>query len=772
VAPVANAGTAQNVLVGTTVALSGAVSSDANGDSLTYLWSFTSKPVGSTSILSNTSSVNPSFVPNIAGSYVLNLIVNDGRVSSAASTVTIAAAAANVAPVSNAGTAQNAVVDSTVALSGGASSDANGDTLAYTWGFTSKPSGSTATLSNVAIVSPTFVPDLAGSYVLNLVVSDGQLSSTVSTVTITASVASGVISASVSASRISGVAPLSVFFDASGTTSSGTSKPFHDLEYRWNFGDTSSGTWNVGSRTGASRNVARGPMASHVFETPGVYTVTMVATDGTNAPVNTVQITVSDPNTIFAANTICFSTSGTFTGCPAGAAQQTISDFAAAINSNQGTKKRLLFRRGETWTSAAAARISTNGPGIVGAFGSGASPKWIIATNNAALYLSYQSTAGIKDWRVMDIEMDGQNRFTAGVNGDGGIDQVLLSRLNIHNVSNGIVMSASVLDYENTDGNPAHGGHTVWDQFAVIDTRVNTINGGIPASGYIGAYISATRFTFMGNDFDSVNGGGHVLRTPYVGRGVVSNNYFARPHPDKHLWQFHAPGQSQTGVTGGGRSTEKVMVSDNTFFGGSAVWAVFMGPQNTSVDERIQNVIFERNYFIAGSGTNVALEMRGPVSLITVRNNIANLSAPGTSGINGFETGDGGIGPVPTNISYYNNTIYGTGTGQFNGIALGNAPTNITVKNNLAYAPNASAVNLLIGSGSSGLNASNNTANASIRTSPGFATIPSGNSLISSDFKIGSGSYAAVSGAATPVLSDFFQTNTSLIAPDIGAVVH
>jgi hypothetical protein len=579
----------------------------------------------------------------------------------------------------------------------------------------------------------------------------------------------GTISAKFSTSRIGGVAPLSVFFDASGTTSSGTSKPFHDLEYRWNFGDTSSGTWNVGSRTGASRNVARGPMASHVFETPGVYTVTMVATDGTNAPVNTVQITVSDPNTIFAANTICFSTSGTFTGCPAGAAQQTISDFAAAINSNQGTKKRLLFRRGETWTSAAAARISTNGPGIVGAFGSGASPKWIIATSNAALYLSYQSTAGIKDWRVMDIEMDGQNRYTAGVAGDGGIDQTLLLRLNIHNVDNGIVMSHSTLDYHNGNGHP---GHTMWDQFAVVDSRVNTIHANVPAAGYVGIYVSATRYTLIGNTLDSANGGGHVTRTPYIGSGVVSNNYIANSKADKHLWQLHAPGQSDTGVAGGGRYTEKVIVSDNTFSAGAAVWGVFVGPQNTGVDERLRNIIFERNYFIAGAGTSVTMVMRGPVSAITVRNNIANLNATGANGATGFDTSDGGVGPVPTNISYYNNTVYGTGTGQFNGITLGNAPTNITVKNNLAYAPNASAVNLLIGSGASGLNASNNTANASIRTSPSFATVPSGNSLISSDFKIGSGSYAAVSGAVIPVLSDFYQTNTSLVAPDIGAVVH
>src|SRR5688500_14792000 len=66
------------------------------------------------------------------------------------------------------------------------------------------------------------------------------------------------ITGSLVASRTSGVAPLAVFFDASGTTSTDTSRPFHDLEYRWGFDDPSSGTW---TSSGASRNSARGPVA-------------------------------------------------------------------------------------------------------------------------------------------------------------------------------------------------------------------------------------------------------------------------------------------------------------------------------------------------------------------------------------------------------------------------------------------------------------------------------------------------------------------------------
>ena len=579
----------------------------------------------------------------------------------------------------------------------------------------------------------------------------------------------GAISARFSVSRISGVAPLSVFFDASGTTSTGTSKPFHDLEYRWDFGDVSSGTWNAGSRAAASRNVARGPMASHVFETPGVYTVTMVATDGTNAPVNTVQVTVSDPNAVFAANTICFSTSGTFTGCPAGAAQQTISDFAAAINNNQATKKRLLFHRGETWSASGAARITSTGPGIVGTFGSGSAPKWTIATSNAALYLSNQSTAGIKDWRVMDIEMDGQNRDTRGVIGDGGIDQALLLRLNIHDVSNGIVMSEYVLDYENKDGNPGHAGHTMWDQFAIVDTRVNKINAGV------GAFISATRFAFMGNDFDVV-GGGHVFRTPYISRGVFSNNNFANPMANKHCWQFHAPIQGNSSTVTQNLYTEKAIISDNYMNGGVADWSLSIGPENTGLDERIRDVIVERNYFAAGIGTQVSVMMRGTVSAITLRNNIANMSASAAMTVIGYVVGDGGIGPLPTTIYLYNNTMYtSSSSSEAIGISLGSTPTNTFVKNNLAYAPNASMVKLLNGTGGYGLVKSNNSSDSQAKsTSPSFGSTPAlaAKTLVPSDFKIGNNSYAVGSGAAVPVLSDFFMNTGVVAAPDLGAVIH
>ena len=187
VVPMANAGAYQNAVAGNTVTLDGSASSDANGDTLTYKWVMISRPLTSAAALSSDTAMRPTFLADRAGTYVFSLQVSDSKLSSPLSYVTISAGAANVAPVANAGVAQTVARGATVTLDGSASSDANGDTLIYTWTMTFRPTNSAANLgTGTNLVRPTFTADVAGVYVLTLMVNDGSLNSSVVTVAVTA----------------------------------------------------------------------------------------------------------------------------------------------------------------------------------------------------------------------------------------------------------------------------------------------------------------------------------------------------------------------------------------------------------------------------------------------------------------------------------------------------------------------------------------------------------------------------------------------------------
>jgi hypothetical protein len=89
--PVANAGPDQTVTAGQQVTLDGSRSSDPNGDALTYSWCLRGRPQGSSATLTGANTARPTFTPDVAGSYVLCLTVNDGQSGSASDSVVVEA---------------------------------------------------------------------------------------------------------------------------------------------------------------------------------------------------------------------------------------------------------------------------------------------------------------------------------------------------------------------------------------------------------------------------------------------------------------------------------------------------------------------------------------------------------------------------------------------------------------------------------------------------------------------------------------------------------
>ena len=174
-APVANAGRDQTAVVNETVTLDGSESYDVDGDTLTLAWALITKPSGSAANLSNATAVRPTFLVDTPGEYIFQLVVDDGLETSDPSDTTISTIQS--VPVSDAGADQYALIGERMTLDGSRSADFDVDQLDFQWSLISIPAGSNANLSDSTLVNPEFDVDKPGTYVGELVVSDGAAAS-------------------------------------------------------------------------------------------------------------------------------------------------------------------------------------------------------------------------------------------------------------------------------------------------------------------------------------------------------------------------------------------------------------------------------------------------------------------------------------------------------------------------------------------------------------------------------------------------------------------
>ena len=537
------------------------------------------------------------------------------------------------------------------------------------------------------------------------------------------------VSAKLATNQSSGVAPLAVFFDARGTTESGLSSTdaFLDLAYEWDFGDTACRSKAlVWAYSGKSRCQDVGPLAGHVYETPGTYTAKLIVRGQGGTSTRTVTINVGDPNQVFAGtNTICVSRNGDFKDpngvCNNARKVTSGASFESIRSAYLASGRRLLFRRGDSWTNGGNYKYSGSGPAIIGAYGTG--PKPVIQQGSTTMQSFTRGASGL---RIMYIEVAGNDdpksgtAFYAGASGQ--VKNLLIFRVDVKNVAKPFMFSVN--------GGPTPGSANMNNGVAIV---ASTSLSRPSDSGNNDFFGGAERLLFMGNNVGDADGIEHTVRFQFLRGGVVSHNSLGRKVPsNKHLVKMH-------NIFDGSPCTQEVMLADNRLAGGGSANLVELGPQNgSSINECVRLVRVERNHLSFGGTTGYRqILVRGGENLIA--NNILDLSGANPKvrprGI-WVNNRDPAQVQRPLNNRIYNNTCYRSDAGPGAVcVRLDGSATNTKVYNNLIYAPLASP-KALDDAGSNTVAAHNVVASSN----PFIATHPT----IARDFQVTAGVVAVV----------------------------
>ena len=292
--PVADAGIDQNAKVNITVQLDGSNSSDADGDLLTYQWSVLSVPVSSDIVeVENSTSVNPSFLPDVAGDYVFALVVSDNESFSPSDTVIVQIAEANNAPQADLQVSGELLSGTSVILDGRASIDAdNGpQALTYAWLILSVPTNSavtTADLNGQNTNLASFTADIAGTYGVRLTVFDGELRHSVDASVLISDVV--VNQPPVADAGNDQQQELSSIVEISAASSFDPDAGPLPLSFNWVFVSLPVGS----SLSSASLTMDAQGNAQFLPDVAGAYTLAVTVSDGDLTDIDSVVVTVTE----------------------------------------------------------------------------------------------------------------------------------------------------------------------------------------------------------------------------------------------------------------------------------------------------------------------------------------------------------------------------------------------------------------------------------------------------------------------------------------------
>jgi hypothetical protein len=442
-------------------------------------------------------------------------------------------------------------------------------------------------------------------------------------------------------------------------TMGSTNQPdYGSFYYEWDFGDPGSGHFTTGRQNSEgvypSKNSATGFVAAHVYETPGTYMATLRVIDAAGTEYEYIQnITVlSEP---VGGWTTYYVSSSDGNDSSDGLSEATPFSTLAKAITMVGTNRRILFKRGDNWTDNKEYLISATGPGIIGAYGTGAKPIIKRTLSNYGTILRFSGN----DWRLMDIELIGPNTGAstdgAGVSPRAGGSHLLVFRVTVSGFGQAITTN---FNYNLPIG------------YLVSECNSGTLHNFL--EDFYGGFVQGG---LIGNDFGE--SGEHICRIIHARKCVIQANDMTNPG-GAHSLKFH---NQYFGVsTPEGRFT---VISDN-FFSQPSGWTVALGPQNANYDERTRDVVFERNYV---RGSSVYAWLRNSV----FRNNIV-VAGSQQEHLEGVVVDRRGIEPTPSWIRIYNNDLYTPYSGtqvwsHFYGIRV-KSGDDIHAYNNAASAPN------------------------------------------------------------------------------------
>ena len=468
-------------------------------------------------------------------------------------------------------------------------------------------------------------------------------------------------------SRTSAPAGSGIYFNALNTTCSVVTYAFHDVTYFFDYDDAGSGTFTV---TGESKNTKMGPsVGTHVYLTPDTYNPTVYARAGVPWPgagafvqsgkviwdggktwqANTAftagasraadaanwteiaatylqsstaalgPITITDPDTVYAATTYVLATDGVFTGAPSGTQ---VASIAAARTAAGGSLNgcRLLLKRGQAFGA-----LSIGGGAVVeddtyaAAWGTGDRPR--------VVSLTWPGTSNNNRWAqrcvVRDIEVD--QTITLDVSGRHiTLHNVLTNRdldtAGIGTVTARVEIGGGTKFYASSGGTSA--AEVYWPEYIVLSDVYARGDTGNDATPNVLVTMAARNSAFIGCDFDEADehtlrmfgSYGCLLSDSRFGGQSYADNTATTPHTSLRVaikWQSGGlMDYADTALESLEPKSSMNAIVDCIVGHADMLGSFSMGaaPENGQSVQIIEDLAMWRPHFIPGPNTNTCFE--------------------------------------------------------------------------------------------------------------------------------------------------------------------